>query len=241
VAVRRPPGAIAAGDPALRLVIGASLFVLAGLAWAWTGARAGMPACHCGGLVPFLVMWAVMMAAMMFPSVVPVVLAFVALARGRSRNTLWGAVLFVAGYVVVWTLLGLPARALLEAADGAVAAFPPLARAGGALLVLCGLYQLTPLKNACLRHCRVPQLFLGHHWRDGLGGAFVLGAHHGLYCAGCCASLMVVLLVVGMMDVRWMIALTAVIYLEKVLPVGATIGRLAGIALCVLGVARFAG
>jgi predicted metal-binding membrane protein len=123
-------------------------------------------------------------------------------------------------------------------AERAAAAAPALAHAGGAVLVLCGLYQLTPLKDACLRHCRAPHLFLGHHWRDGLGGALVLGAHHGLYCAGCCASLMVVLLVVGMMDVGWMVALSALVYLEKLLPAGGMLGRMAGIGLCGLGIAR---
>jgi hypothetical protein len=112
------------------------------------------------------------------------------------------------------------------------------APAGGLVLIACGLFQLTPLKDTCLRHCRLPFLFLGHHWRDGLGGALLLGAHHGLYCAGCCASLMVVLLVVGMMDLAWMVGLSALIYLEKVLPGGALVGRLAGIALCGAGVTR---
>jgi predicted metal-binding membrane protein len=104
--------------------------------------------------------------------------------------------------------------------------------------VLCGLYQLTPWKEACLRHCRLPHLFLGHHWRDGAGGALLLGAHHGLFCAGCCASLMLVLLVVGVMHVGWMVALSAVILLEKTLPGGPALGRLAGVALCAAGLAR---
>jgi predicted metal-binding membrane protein len=183
-------------------------------------------------------MWTVMMAAMMFPAVVPVVFAFTTLARTRERGTALAAVAFVAGYLVVWGLLGVPAEGLLVAADRVVAATPALAPAGGAILILCGIYQLTPLKDACLRHCRVPHLFLGHHWRDGLGGALVLGAHHGLYCAGCCASLMVVLLVVGVMNVAWMVALSALIWLEKALPAGGLVGRVAGIGLCAVGIAR---
>jgi len=174
----------------------------------------------------------------MFPAVVPVVLAFVALARPRGAHTLVAAAVFVGGYLVVWGLLGLPAQALLAGAARLAEMLPGLARLGGPLLVLCGLYQLSPLKDACLRHCRVPHLFLGHHWRDGLGGALVMGAHHGLYCAGCCASIMVVLLVVGVMNVTWMVALSALIYLEKVLPAGGFVGRLAGVALCAAGAAR---
>lgn len=138
----------------------------------------------------------------------------------------------------MWSLLGVPAQALLAASASAVAAVPALARTGGAILVACGLYQLTPLKDACLRHCRVPHLFLGHHWRDGVSGAFLLGAHHGFYCAGCCASLMIVLLVVGVMDVGWMIALSMLIYLEKALPAGMRLGRIAGLGLCVMGVTK---
>jgi predicted metal-binding membrane protein len=232
---------VAGDDPGVRLLIAASLVILAGLAWAWTVAMAAMPECHRIGLSSFVLMWTVMMAAMMFPAVIPVVLAFVGLRRSRGGSTVLAAVLFVAGYLVVWGLLALPAQALLTAASRATAAVPGLARAGGVILVACGIYQLTPLKDACLRHCRVPHLFLGHHWRDGAAGALVLGAHHGLYCAGCCASIMVVLLVVGVMNVAWMVALSALIFLEKVLPAGGAVGRLAGIALCAGGIVRMLG
>src|SRR5262249_35448887 len=126
----------------------------------------------------------------------------------------------------------------LAASAGAATAVPWLAHAAGPILIACGIYQLTPLKDACLRHCRVPHLFLGHHWREGIDGAFVLGAHHGLYCAGCCASLMIVLLVVGVMDVGWMVALSVLIYLEKILPAGLHLGRLAGVGLCLMGAVK---
>src|SRR5206468_4665310 len=135
----------------------------AGLAWAWTVAMAAMPACHTVGLAPFLVMWTVMMAAMMFPAVIPVVLTYEGLTRARGGRPLLAAVLFVGGYLAVWGLLGLPARALLDAADRLGPALPSMAKAGGLVLVLCGLFQLTPLKHACLRHCRAPHLFLGLH------------------------------------------------------------------------------
>ena len=215
--------------------------ILAGLAWAWTVAMAATPGCHRPAVPSFVLMWTVMMAGMMFPAVIPVVLAFTVLTRSRGGRPAPGAAAFVAGYLVVWGLLGLPAHALLEAAAGLVAVAPGLAGASGLVLVACGLYQLTPLKDACLRHCRTPHLFLGHHWRDGLGGALLLGARHGLYCTGCCASLMVVLLVVGVMNVAWMVALSALIYLEKVLPAGGLVGRVAGLALCAAGVAGMVG
>ena len=222
----------------IAIPVSGSLAILAALAWVWTAARADMPTCHGMALLPFLVMWTVMMAAMMLPSVIPVVFAFIGLARPRERSVLLATLAFVAGYLVVWALLGLPARGLVDGAARLVATVPALARGAGVVLIACGLYQLTPLKDACLLHCRVPQLFLGHHWRDGIDGAFLVGAHHGLYCAGCCASLMVVLLVVGMMNLAWMVGLSALIALEKVLPAGRLIGRLAGLALVAVGVAR---
>ncbi len=232
--------AASSADPASRLLIGGTLVILSGLAWAWTVAMAAMPECHVLGLGSFVVMWTVMMAAMMFPSVIPTVLAFGAFARGRGQGPMLTATFFVLGYLVVWSALGVPAHALLVAVAGlrdawaASARFAPML--GGALLIACGLYQLTPLKDACLRHCRVPQLFLGHHWRDGLGGAFAVGAQHGLYCAGCCASLMIVLMVVGLMNMAWMVGLSVVIYLEKIVPRGVLVVRAAGIALCAAGV-----
>jgi predicted metal-binding membrane protein len=234
--------AVASPDPTTRLLLGGSLVILSGLAWAWTVAMAAMPECHVLGLGPFVVMWTVMMAAMMFPSVIPVVLAFAGFARGRTALPVAAAILFVLGYLVVWGALGVPAHALLVAVAGLRDTLPSAPKLlpvlGGVLLIACGLYQLTPLKDACLRHCRIPHLFLGHHWRDGLGGAFLLGAHHGLYCAGCCASLMVVLMVVGLMNMVWMVGLSVVIYLEKIVPWGAMVVRAAGVALCAAGVQR---
>jgi predicted metal-binding membrane protein len=224
--------------PQLVMAIGGSIVVVTGLAWAWTVAKAGAPACHLLPLGDFVVMWTVMMAAMMLPSLAPTVLVYTAMARTRSAWPAYGAMLFAVAYLAVWGLLGVPVHAALGLVRAAVPADVVGASAGGLLLVACGVYQLTPLKQACLRHCRLPQLFLGHHWRDGLGGAFVLGAHHAIYCAGCCASLMVVLLVVGMMDLAWMVGLTAVIYLEKVVPTGGLVSRVAGLALCVFGIGR---
>jgi len=237
----RASGRGAAPDRAgFRLAIGLAL--VAGLAWAFTAAMARMDHGEVVSLPGFLAAWTVMMAAMMFPSLIPGALAFAALVRPRTRRPLLAACLFPAGYLAAWALLGLPAHALLAGAGALRAGFPELAAhaaaAGGIALVGCGLYQLTPFKERCLRHCRAPHLFLGQHWRDGPGGALALGAHHGLTCAGCCASLMGALLVVGVMDLAWMIGLGLLILLEKLLPFGAWVGRAAGLALCALGVAR---
>ena len=242
------PGAVetrVTANPAAQLLVGGSLLITAGLAWAWTASMGDMPGCHQPPLGSFLGMWTVMMAAMMFPAMIPVVLAFALFSRSRRGRPTLAALLFVVGYLIVWGLLGVPAHAIERTTAWVAASVPTIApwsgRIGGALLVLCGLYQLTPLKDACLRHCQLPHLFLGHHWRDGLGGALLLGAHHGLYCAGCCASIMAVLLVVGVMNMTWMVALSALIFLEKVLPAGLVLGRLAGCLLCAAGVARLAG
>jgi predicted metal-binding membrane protein len=235
------PAATAAwrADPGAVVVLAAGLVVVAGLAWAWTLAMAATPGCHCVALGDFVVMWTVMMAAMMLPAIVPVVLAFATFSRARRGGALVSALAFVAGYLVVWGALALPARGLIAAGESIASAVPwAAARAGGVALLACGLYQLTPLKDVCLRHCRSPHLFLGHHWRDGVGGALLLGAHHGLYCAGCCASLMLVLLVVGVMNVAWMVGLAALILVEKAVPGGVWIGRAAGAWLCAVGVVR---
>jgi predicted metal-binding membrane protein len=114
-----------------------------------------MPDCHRVAIADFIVMWTVMMAAMMLPAIVPVVLAFATLSRGRQRSPLATTLGFVAGYLVVWGALALPARALIVAGQWLAAAAPWTSpRAGGVALLACGLYQLTPLKDACLRHCR---------------------------------------------------------------------------------------
>jgi predicted metal-binding membrane protein len=228
-------------DPRMALLLGGGLVIAAALAWAWTVAMAAMPDCHRVAFGDFVAMWTVMMAAMMFPAIVPVVLTVATFARGRGASPLATALVFVAGYLVIWGALALPARVLLGTGAWLVQRMPWTAAAGGAVLVACGLYQLTPLKDACLRHCRTPHLFLGHHWRDGLGGALLLGAHHGAYCAGCCASLMLVLFVVGVMNVAWMVALSGLILVEKVVPGGLLVGRIAGVGICAAGVMRLVG
>jgi predicted metal-binding membrane protein len=200
---------------------------------------AAMPECHPVPIADFVVMWTVMMAAMMLPAIVPVVLAFATFSRGRQGSPLATSVGFVTGYLVVWGALALPARALIVAGQWLAASVPwTTPRASGVVLLACGLYQLTPLKDSCLRHCRSPHLFLGHHWRDGVGGSLVLGGHHGLYCAGCCASLMLVLLVVGVMNLAWMVGVSALVLIEKAVPGGLWIGRGAGAWLCAVGFVR---
>jgi predicted metal-binding membrane protein len=179
-------------------------------------------------------MWAIMMLAMMLPSAAPMILTFVALddtrceARPRSR-----LLAFAAGYVVVWSGFSLLAT-LLQWGLLETRLVSPMMRAsspwlGGGLLVTAGLYQLTPIKSACLARCRSPLEFLTAEWRDGRFGALVMGLRHGLFCLGCCGPAMLLLFVLGVMNVLWIAALAAFILAEKLLPASDRLRTAAGI------------
>jgi predicted metal-binding membrane protein len=168
--------------------------------------------------------WTVMMAAMMLPSAAPLVLLY-----GRRANTM-DSTLLMAGYLLVWAAVGLAAYAIdmriMDPPEGAIAG----------VLIGAGVYQLTPLKSACLKRCRSPVDFLVTHWHSGRTGALRLGVEHGAYCVGCCWALMVVLVVAGAMGLVWVIAIAAAIAAEKLLPGGQRLGRLGGIALVAAGI-----
>jgi predicted metal-binding membrane protein len=147
-------------------------------------------------------------------------------------------VLFVAGYLLVWASFGGIVYAVVHAAPLMLGGETAI-RAGAAVLVLAGVYQFTPLKSACLRHCRSPLAFVAEHTtRLGRGGiaAARVGAVHGAFCLGCCWTLMLVLLVLGMMSLAWMAAVAAVIFAEKVLPRGWAVRRAAGFVLVGAGI-----
>ena len=192
-------------------------------------------------LLFFLPLWISMMVAMMFPAVAPVVSFFAALSRkrrevGQSATPTW---IFLAGYLAVWSLFGLGAY-LLSLVVPALGMMAPGLHvdnplAAGIVLALAGLYQLSPLKQVCLHHCRSPLSIILHGWRDGNGGAFRMGFVHGAYCLGCCWGLMLVLFAVGLMNLLWMIILTVVIFAEKVLPYGPLIAKLTALALIGFG------
>lgn len=188
------------------------------------------------------VMWTVMMAGMMAPSAAPTFVLFAGLqrSRGAGHRLLW--IPFGIGYFVVWTAFSAAAAllqwwlhetAVLSAAMAATSA--PL---GGAILIGAGVYQLTPLKGACLSHCRSPLGFVMSHWRDGVGGAFGMGLRHGSYCVGCCWALMGVLFAVGVMNLLWVAVLSIVVLAEKLIPRGQWLARAGGVALIAAGVLR---
>jgi predicted metal-binding membrane protein len=179
------------------------------------------------------------MAAMMLPSALPMVLLFghVASRRTDSRAVLAPTAVFVAGYLAVWSAFGIAAFGLARLVRGLepgfVAGHGPLV--AGAAIVAAGLYQLTPLKRLCLRHCRSPLAFLVRHWRDGSGGAMAMGAAHGAYCVGCCTGLMLILFALGVMSLLWMAVVAALVFAEKVLPAGDRLAPLIAVALVALG------
>jgi predicted metal-binding membrane protein len=185
-------------------------------------------------------MWLVMMIAMMLPSAAPMLLVFAATQRERSRASGPSPVAaFAAGYVLVWTGFSVAAAMLQAALQAGMLLSSELSvtsvGAGAAVLALAGLYQLTPLKSACLAHCQSPLGFLLGHWRDGLRGAFQLGARHGAWCVGCCWALMAALFALGAMSLGWMVFVAALIATEKLLPWKALANRGIALLLLVLG------
>ncbi len=187
-------------------------------------------------LSSYLVGWVAMMTAMMFPAIVPMVKLY---ARAAARGSVAPVPYFLLGYLVVWSTIGLPAffawRALAEPlSDGELW----VGRLAGGTFLLAGIYQITPLKRACLQHCRSPISFFLRHGGSTLGAprsALRLGLAHGTFCLGCCWAIMAVLVAVGTMHLGWMVLLTALILLEKVAPRGERISLAAGSLFTVVG------
>jgi len=191
-------------------------------------------------LVAFLALWVVMMTAMMFPSVAPMVVVWIRSISARPTRTarVSGVAEFLSGYMVSWAAFGLLAYLALLAADRVVGGSPTTAKwVGAGIFLLAGVYQLTPLKGACLRHCRSPIGSLFHYASfKGPARDLRVGMHHGLYCVGCCWGLMIVLVAVGAMNIAVMAALAAVILIEKIWRYGRPFARAVGITLIVLAV-----
>lgn len=243
-----------------RVLLLAALALVVGLSWAyllWMAAdmavaSGAMPE-HCAAMpgmtsssaaywVWLLAMWAVMAVAMMLPTALPLVLLFGRF--WRARNPAMGAggatAQLVLGYLAAWFVFGVVAGVLQYGLEHAGVVTPVMgklrsAAAGGAVLVGAGLFQLTPLKTACLARCRSPLMFLMTRWRGGPYGSFTMGLDHGFFCLGCCWALMLVMFVAGVMNLIWMAALTVLMTLEKVVPRGELLARATGVALVVAG------
>ena len=197
----------------------------------WTGAEAVM----------MFIMWAVMMVGMMLPSATPMVLLYARVCRKSLDMAAPDTGAFVMGYVAVWTLFSAAATALQWGLEQAALLSPTMTSASpffaGMVLVLAGLYQWTPAKQACLSRCRSPVEFLSTHWRPGAGGAFAMGLRHGAFCVGCCWALMALLFVGGVMNLLWVALITVFVLLEKVVPFGHGVGKTAGALLALAGLA----
>ncbi|MFL6733795.1 MAG: DUF2182 domain-containing protein [Sphingomicrobium sp.] len=213
-----------------RLGIVATVGLLGVLGWAYL--LRGMPM-HMmePPLAALITMWWLMMLAMMLPSAIPAVLLYsrVRLSRpgdaGIART--W---VFLFGYLAVWLAFSFAAAITqMLVADSAMALRD--SRAKGALLIAAGLYQISPFKSACISQCRSPGQFIARHWRPGWGGAARLGVLHGAYCVGCCWMLMALLFVGGVMNLLWIVGLTALVAAEKLLPAALKLPKISGIAL----------
>lgn len=236
-----------------RNIILALLIAAAAAAWTLlirqqTGMDADMPmAIHSptmGMTAPlFLVVWIVMMIAMMFPTAAPMILMFhqVQAAKQGRGGTFVSTWVFVAGYMLVWSAIGVLAFAgaagveMLGERMGMSNA--TAARIGGALLIVAGSYQLSPLKDLCLAKCRTPIGFILTSWRDGRWGAARMGIEHGAFCLGCCWLLFLALFPLGIMNVAAMAVVTLLIFAEKTLPSGDRIAKVSGVALLLYGAA----
>jgi predicted metal-binding membrane protein len=244
----------ALGRPSLTLIV---LVVILPLAcWAWvvamardmygpmTGASAWMMTVTWDAprLVLLWAMWAAMMAGMMLPTITPVMMLYARAVRNRIDITNPSVRIYAmaSGYALVWALFSVAAtvlqRALASASLLTMMMEPSSPRTAAALLFIAGVYQLTPLKAACLRGCRTPITALSARWRDGAAGAFQMGVAHGLYCLGCCWALMLLLFAGGVMNLAVILVLTAWVAIEKLAPFGMHTARAGGVLLVAAGI-----
>lgn len=186
-------------------------------------------------------MWTIMMVGMMVPSATPMTLMYVTVARKAAREGMLLAptVVFVSGYLAIWSVFSVVATVIQWGLHEAGLLSPVMVTTsvglGAGILIAAGIYQLTPLKGACLNHCRSPIHFISQHWKPGRFGAFRMGLEHGGFCLGCCWALMGLLFVGGVMNFVWIAGIALFVFLEKVLPFGAKGGKLAGWLLILVG------
>jgi predicted metal-binding membrane protein len=203
----------------------------------WTAAEFGL----------MLLMWAVMMVAMMLPSALPMTLVYAAVARKAAREArpVAPTSAFVTGYLAMWGVFAVAATAAQIGLSHWSLLSPAMATAspvlGSCLLIGAGVYELTPLKHACLAQCRAPAHFIAHHWHAGRTGGLRTGMALGAYCLGCCWILMGLLFTGGVMNLAWIAAITLFILFEKTVSFGAAGARVAGAAMVVLGVVSLTG
>jgi predicted metal-binding membrane protein len=222
------------------------LLAVAAVAWAdvvWvavTDDMAGMDMAMTASLpegLAYTAGWGVMMTAMMLPSALPMIALYAATQRATAAPgpAALPVALFTLVYLGLWAVTGIPMYLASVALSGADADARAYATAG--MLVVAGAFQLSPLKQGCLRRCRSPLGFFLGHWRGGWRGGLEIAGAHAAYCLGCCWALMVVLVVAGAMGLAWVLLVAAVVAGEKLLPDGEWIARATGLALLLLGAA----
>jgi predicted metal-binding membrane protein len=243
-----------------RVIVLAGIVGISALAWIYTVREAwAMQAMHAGmdmtgvlmtswtwrdAILMFL-MWAVMMVAMMTPSATPAVLLFALHSRKlRQQDRPYApAGAFLAGYLLVWTAFSLVATfaqwTLQQAALLSMMMEPIGKVLPGVVFLAAGLYQWTPLKQSCLRHCRSPLSVVIEHWKPGIGGALAMGMRHGAYCTACCWFLMALLFAAGVMNLLWVALIAVLVLVEKAAPRGAVVARIAGLLLAAAGIWLF--
>jgi predicted metal-binding membrane protein len=181
-----------------------------------------------------------MMVAMMLPSASPTVLLYGRVVRhaenrGKAKHASASVAAFASGYLTLWILFSALAVALQYALEQAGALSAMMSSRSvllsALLLIAAGLYQLTPLKTACLTHCRAPAAIIAAHWRPGVVGAWRMGLSHGVYCVGCCAALMLLLFVGGIMNLVWIVAISIIVGVEKFAPFGTRTAKVIAAAL----------
>lgn len=247
-----------------RQAVVAALITVIAMAWLWIllGAGTGMSALDmllgagpermAGMMAPTMwtlgyagimfTMWWVMMAAMMLPSAAPILLLFARINRKEKSagRPFIPTGIFAAGYLLAWGGFSALATGLQWSLERLGLLSQMMATTsywlGGAILLAAGVWQLTPIKAICLRHCRSPMGFLVQSWRPGRGGAFRMGLEHGSFCLGCCWFLMGLLFFGGIMNLFWIVGLAAFVLMEKTMPMGSWIGRSVGIGTAAWGV-----
>ena len=221
-----------------RVVLWGGIIAISALAWIYLirmpmGAESRL----LDAILTFL-MWAVMMVAMMLPSAAPMLSTYARIASSREASRAYHVWMFAAGYLAVWTAFSLAATVLQYALQSAAIISNGLRTtpvAGGIILAAAGIYQLTPLKNVCLKRCRTPIGFFMTNWRDGAAGAFAMGLEHGAFCTGCCWMLMALLFVAGVMNLAWVAAISVLVLAEKAAPFGRAIALASGVAMIAAG------
>lgn len=206
------------------------------------GTMAGMREWSTADFALMFLMWSVMMVGMMVPTAMRTVLIYASIARHATNQgtpiaaTYW----FAVGYLLVWTIFSLAATLVQGALDNWGLLSPMMvstsATFGAALLIAAGLYQLTPWKDVCLKHCQSPAVYLASRFKPGIGGAIGLGFGHGVYCLGCCWAIMALLFLGGVMNLLWIAAITGFVLGEKLLPPRLRLARASGLAMVACGV-----